>query len=97
MTEFEVCGFFVLYTVVLISQKGCYVFTPEEANTVSQRPGKRRKINPAKAPAEQNAELLFAPLLKGIENIESTRTRSELFESSWRPKESTLKVHRSSV
>ena len=97
MTEFEVCGFFVLYTVVLISQKGCYVFTPEEANTVSQRPEKRRKINPAKAPAEQNADLLFAPLLKGRENIESTRTRSELFESSWRPKENTLKVHRSSV
>lgn len=73
--------------------KGCYIFTPEDADSVSQRPWKRRKIEPAKAPANPNTELLFAPLLKGLENIGSTRIRSDLFERAWRPKETLLKVH----
>lgn len=71
--------------------EGCYVFTPDEADSVSQRPLKRRKTEPAKAPPDQNTELLFTPLLKGLEKIQSTRTRSEIFEDAWRPKEALLK------
>lgn len=93
MTEYEVCAFSFSNIMSLITQKGCYVFTPEESDNVSQRPWKRRKTEPAKAPAKQNAELLFAPLLKGLEKIESTRIRFELFERAWRPKEILLKVH----
>lgn len=85
-----------LHILLLIAQKGCYVFTPDEADIVSQRPWKLRKTEPAKAPADQNRELPFAPLLKGLEKLESTRIRSEMFELAWRPKETLLKVHRSS-
>ena len=84
------------YLTLLKTHKGCYVYTPEGADSVSQRPWKRRKIEPAKAPANPNTDLLFAPLLKGLEKIESTRIRSELFERSWRPNETLLKVYRSS-
>lgn len=86
----------VLHLPLLNTLKGCYVFTPDEAEIISQRPGKRRKTEPDKASTDQDPELLFAPLLKGLERIESARTRSEIFELSWRPKETLLKVHRSS-
>ncbi|CAD6583165.1 MAG: hypothetical protein ASARMPREDX12_001195 [Alectoria sarmentosa] len=71
--------------------EGCYVFTPDMADSVAQRPLKRRKTEPAKAPADQNTELPFAPLLKGLEKSESTQIRSEIFELAWRPKETLLK------
>ena len=67
---------------------------PEGADSVSQRPCKRRKIEPAESPANPNTDLLFAPLLKGLEKLENTRIRSDLFERSWRPMETLLKVHR---
>lgn len=72
-------------------QKGCYVFTLDDADSVSQRPWKRRKTELARAPADQNAELPFGPLLKGFENVECTRSRFEGFEFAWHPKENLLK------
>ena len=85
-----------LHVLLLTIQKGCYIFTPDELENVSQRPWKRRRTECAKAPDDHGAELPFAPLLKGLERIECTRIRSEIFEMSWRPKEALLKVHRSS-
>lgn len=81
---------------ILTTQKGCYVFTPDDADNVSQRPLKRRKTEPAKAPADQNMKLPFTPLLKGLEEIEAMRVRSEIFEAAWRPKAALLKVHKCS-
>ena len=81
-----------LHRLLLILQKGCYVFTLDEAESVSRRPWKRRKTEPAKAPADHNAEILFAPLMNGLEGMQSTRSRSELLDVAWRPKESLLKV-----
>lgn len=85
-----------LHILLLITQKGCHVFAPDEADSVSQRPWKRRKTEPAKAPADQNVELSFAPLLMGLEEAESIQIRSEIFEVAWRHQETLLKVHRSS-
>ena len=85
-----------LHILLLITEKGCYVFTPEETDSPSQRPSKRRKTESSKAPIDQNAELPFAPLLKGLEKLASTRIRSGIFESAWRSKENLLKVHKSS-
>ena len=82
----------ILHRLLLILSKGCYLFTLDEAESVSQRPWKRRKTESAKAPADHDAEFLFAPLLNGLEGIRSTRIRSELLDVTWRPKESLLKV-----
>ena len=80
------------FNVLLLStEKGCYVFTPEETDSLSQRPSKRRKTEPGKAPTGRVAE--FAPLLKGLEKLESSRIRAETFEFAWRPKETLLKVY----
>ena len=81
-----------LHRLLLIFGKGCYVFTLDEAESVSQRPWKRRKTEPAKDPADHNVEILLAPLLNGLEGMQSTRSRSELLDVTWRPKESLLKV-----
>ena len=97
MNEYEVCESLNRSSCTLLNMhKGCYVFTPEGTDSVSQRPRKRRKIEPAEASANPNTDLLFTPLLKGLEKIENTRIRSDLFERSWRPMETLLKVHRSS-
>lgn len=82
-----------LNVLLLITEKDCYVFTPEETDSLSQRPSKRRKTEPGKAPTEQVAEFPFAPLLKGLEKLESGRIRAEIFEFAWRPKETLLKVY----
>ncbi|KAM0799315.1 origin recognition complex subunit 3 N-terminus-domain-containing protein [Usnea florida] len=71
--------------------EGCYLFTLDEAENVSQRPRKRRKTEPAKVPADHSTGSLFAPLLNGLEGIHSTRVRSELLDLVWRPKENLLK------
>ena len=81
-----------LHRLLLIFKKGCYVFTLDDAESVSQRPWKRRKTEPAKAPADHIAEILLAPLLNGLEGVQSTRSRSELLDVAWRPKETLLKV-----
>ncbi len=85
-----------LHTLLLTSRKGCYVFTPDKTDSVSKRPWKRRKTELAKAPTNQNSGPPFAPLLKGLEKIESIQTRFEIFEGAWRQKETLLKVRRSS-
>ena len=83
-----------LHILLLTSRKGCYVFTPDETDSVSKRPWKRRKTEPAKALADQNSGPPFAPLLKGLEKTKSMQTRSEIFEDAWRQKETLLKVRR---
>lgn len=82
-----------LNELLLTTEKNCYVFTPEETESLSQRPSKRRKTEPGKAPNDQVAEFPFAPLLKGLEKLESSRIRAAIFEFAWRPKEILLKVY----
>ena len=86
---------YTLNVLLLNIEKGCYVFPPEKTDNISQRPSKRRKTGPGKAPTDRNAEFPFAPLLKGLEKLESSRIRSEIFESAWRPKDILLEVHNS--
>ena len=81
-----------LHGLLLIVEKGCYVFTLDEAESASQRPWKRRKTEPVKAPTGRDAEILLAPLLNGLEGTQSMRSRSELLDVAWGPKESLLKV-----
>ena len=93
MSKYEVRGLPLSPPNKAKYSQSCYIFSPDEADIVPQLPWKRRRIEPARAPDDQNPELLFTPLFRGVEKTESTRIRFEVFQRCWCPKETSLKVH----
>ena len=93
MTDYEVKFVQLRLEVTADIWQACYVFTPDEPNSLSERPPKRSKIGRVAQPAGQDDFTPFVPLLRGLEKPENIIDRYKTYEYLWRPREEHINVN----
>jgi hypothetical protein len=70
------------------------VFHPETINTdgLAISKPKRQKLSETVDLSVPPDELLFVPLLTGLENVDSVKARSDLFHAAWSPRQALIDV-----